>query len=464
MEELSWDTEVFKEMLSQDIDYKTLAMDLIGQLEESSYLFYQMLSSIPNSLMLLSLEGEVLAVSGLMAQKYMEKDRRQIVGETIQSLSFPVFYEHSQDVFIRKLLTEAKERGLEYENVLLEAKDKNKEAFYVEVSIKLLKDKKENNIGILLFFNEQVVRMNLLPKQQEREQLLQKMGSLSAGVIHEVKNPMQSISGIVQLMQMKYADDESMQKYLNMMMNEINNINILLSEFLGVSNKDKVEMCYGNVNEICQDVLRLVYGNCYMNDIRLVDHLSPSMPNMILDRKRFKQVIVNFLVNSLEAIKALKMNEQFKAEHPDYKGEITISTHYDYGLNECHIIIGDNGIGMNTSTIRNITKPFYTTKKYGTGIGVAISKDIISEHGGSLLVQSEVGKGSKFTIILPELAGLMQVVNAERRKNQDADSIVIHNSLDLIRDGFALLEKDIISKRRNLKKIAIKNGILRENK
>ena len=464
MEELSWDAEVFKEMLSQDIDYKTLAMDLIGQLEESSYLFYQMLSSIPNSLMLLSLEGEVLAVSGLMAQKYMEKDRDQIVGETIQSLSFPIFDEQSQDVFIRKLLTEAKERGLEYENVLLEAKDKNKEAFYVEVSIKLLKDKKESNIGILLFFNEQVVRMNLLPKQQESEQLLQKMGSLSAGVIHEVKNPMQSISGIVQLMQMKYDDDESMQKYLNMMMNEINNINILLSEFLGVSNKDKVEMCYGNVNEICQDVLRLVYGNCYMNDIRLVDHLSPSMPNMILDRKRFKQVIVNFLVNSLEAIKALKMNEQFRAEHPDYKGEITISTHYDYGLNECHIIIKDNGIGMNTSTIRNITKPFYTTKKYGTGIGVAISKDIISEHGGSLLVQSEVGKGSKFTIILPELAGLMQVVNAERRKNQDADSIVIHNSLDLIRDGFALLEKDIISKRRNLKKIAIKNGILRENK
>ena len=79
MEELSWDAEVFKEMLSQDIDYKTLAMDLIGQLEESSYLFYQMLSSIPNSLMLLSLEGEVLAVSGLMAQKYMEKDRDQIV-------------------------------------------------------------------------------------------------------------------------------------------------------------------------------------------------------------------------------------------------------------------------------------------------------------------------------------------------------------------------------------------------
>lgn len=410
--------------LNDDKDVATTMKVMTKEVESAYYILFQLLSSMPGSFMLISPEGKVTAASQKMRDKFLQ--RQDVKGLHYSQLTYPFFNEKSKDQLITSLIRQGMEKGIELEKVLIEGKSSDDKPAMVEMNLQIIRNEPGVAAGALVNLVEDVVRHNMLPGNMEKDQKLKKLGSLSAGLVHEIKNPMQSISSIVQLLQHKYAKDEYLMEYLDSAMTEIHRISIILGEFLTFSGSNQEFMRYTHINQICQDVLKIIYGNCYMNKIELVTELSDDMPNMVLDIGRMKQVIVNLVTNSVDAINALRYTDDFAETHPNHQGVITIATEYDYDQNECYLKVSDNGIGMTEETMQNISRPFYTTKRYGTGIGVSISKNIIKNHGGRLKIESEYGKGSTFTVILPELAGQMEKIVRKKMEEQQEGITITH--------------------------------------
>ena len=415
----------FAEVLSEkDIDLSALASNLAEELENSYYAFYQLLSSTPGSFMLISDKGKVLAASKRMREKFLKSN--DITGKYYEELSYPFFVDCSRDKIINNLVKHALDNQLDLERVLIEGNDENHEYTLLELNLQLIKNSNGVTRSLMMNFVENIVRQNILPGNLEKDQKLKKLGSMSIGLVHEIKNPMQSISSILQLLQHKYSDDNYINGYLDSAMAEVHKVNNIMNELLTFSGVNEEHMVYTHINDVCNEVLNIIYGNCYMNEIELITNFSDDIPDMILDKGRIKQVIVNFVTNSVDAINSLRYTADFNKNYPDYNGKITLETEYNYDLNECYIIIKDNGIGMDEKTLKTISQPFFTTKKYGTGIGVYISKNIIKNHGGRLKIESQVGKGSTFTTILPELAGLMELKSAGKKNGLTIKSTSVY--------------------------------------
>lgn len=395
-------------------EFATTTNELMRQLENAYRLFNQLMSTIPGSFMLITREGKVAAASPKMRSKFLQ--REDIKNMDYTELTFPFFTEGSKDQLISNMINQALTQGMNIEKVLIDNTTTTGKPVIIEMNLQIIRNEINAVSGVMVNMVEDVIRHNMLPGNLEKDQKLKKLGSLSAGLVHEIKNPMQSISSIIQLIQHKYSQDKYLMDYMDSAMTEVRRISVILSEFLTFSGNNQEFMCYTHINKICGDVLKILVGNCYMNEIELRTELSDNIPQMILDAGRMKQVIVNLVTNSVDAINTLRCTDDFEQTHPNHRGIITISTEYNYDQNECYVSVRDNGIGMTEETLQNISRPFYTTKKYGTGIGVAISKNIIKNHGGRLKITSEYGKGSTFTVILPELAGQMEGIV---RKNDD---------------------------------------------
>ncbi|MDX8047047.1 ATP-binding protein [Gracilibacillus sp. S3-1-1] len=223
-------------------------------------------------------------------------------------------------------------------------------------------------------------------KKQAEEMLIrsEKMsiaGQLAAGIAHEIRNPLTSLKGFVQLLQGGITNKD---EYYKIMMDEIDKINAITSELLFISKPMTDEKCNENVQIMLQDVIILLRTQANLYDIDLV--LEVQGDYMVhCDKSQLKQVFINLIKNAIEEMAN--------------GGMIHVQV-YRNGQ-ECVISIADQGPGIPKHLIHKLKEPFFTTKKNGTGLGLMISNQIIDNHNGRLEIKSENGKGSTFSICLP---------------------------------------------------------------
>ena len=204
-------------------------------------------------------------------------------------------------------------------------------------------------------------------------------------ITHEIKNPLAVLKGYLEMFNAN--DVEKSQKYINIMKNEVDRTLNIINDFMELS-KIKIEKDMLDINLLIYettDVIKLVFNK---KDISLINEISNEEEVYIMgDYNRLKQVFINLFKNCYESI--------------ENKGIVKISA---YIKNNNYIItIFDNGIGMSDETIKNIKHVFYTTKKYGSGVGVPLSNEIIKAHDGILSYESKLGEYTKTTIKLPIL-------------------------------------------------------------
>lgn len=198
---------------------------------------------------------------------------------------------------------------------------------------------------------------------------------------HEIKNPIAVCKGYLDMMNIN--DKEKSERYIEIIKQEINRSLNIMNDFLEFS-RIKIKKEIIDINVLLDDV----YDNFKIlnksKNIKLKYLENDNELYINGDYERLKQVMLNIIKNSMEAIKE--------------KGNIIISSKINN--NNCYIIIEDNGSGMDTETLNNIKNLFYTTKTYGSGIGVNLSNEIIKAHGGELNYYSQLGKGTKVEIVL----------------------------------------------------------------
>ena len=234
---------------------------------------------------------------------------------------------------------------------------------------------------------------NDLKEAQERLLQTEKMaaiGKLAGGVAHEINNPMTVILGYAQSVAKRLDEKDPFYKPLKSIEREALRSKRLIDDLLTYSRTSKAMQEEMNVNKSIESALTLISALSKVKNIEIVEELAGDLPLIWANKNQIQQIIINLCNNAMDAV--LEKKET---------GKVWIRTSWDKKL--ISIVIEDDGIGMDNETRKKIFVPFYTTKDVGkgTGLGLSLCYEIVQKHNGEILVESEPGKGAKFTVKLP---------------------------------------------------------------
>ena len=223
-------------------------------------------------------------------------------------------------------------------------------------------------------------------KKLEREKFVM-LAQMAPVFAHEIRNPLASIKGAAQYLKTDAVTEEQ-QKLFDVITEEVNRLNAVVSQFLDYARPYTLKLKSQNINILIRKAVSIIAANELAEKISIVQELSDSLPNVEVDEQQLLQVILNIALNAIEAMPT--------------EGVLTLRTSViETGAgNAVNIEIRDTGHGIGKEIEKEIFKPFFTTKERGVGLGLAICHKIIGEHGGLLWAKSIPGQGSVFFIRL----------------------------------------------------------------
>jgi len=218
--------------------------------------------------------------------------------------------------------------------------------------------------------------------EREKSELLEEMAT---GLAHEIRNPLGSIKGAAQYLQSEVESDES-RKLLDVIVEEVDRLNGVVSQFLDYAKPYRLNLRAQDINPVIEKAVSVIRANNLSERIVIETDLNPALPLVDVDAEQMIQVIINIAFNAIEAMPE-GGTLMFRTSRIDSeKGEAI------------GISIRDTGRGIRKEELRNIFKPFFTTRERGIGLGLALCQRIIKKHGGYIRVKSIPGQGSIFYI------------------------------------------------------------------
>lgn len=263
----------------------------------------------------------------------------------------------------------------------------------------MLRDKKalQKAHGELLYMNqnletivaERTEALARSEKQMAQADRLASIGQLSAGIAHEINNPLGIILGYTQLL--KRSESEGSQRHgdLQTIEKHVRNCQTIVSDLLNFARSAPTRKKQTRIHDTIDEVINFTRHHAGKRDVTFERHYAPQIPLLMVDEEKIRQVLINLIMNALHAVQK--------------NGTITISTAFHLSRQQVEIKVSDTGYGIEPKDLSRIFDPFFTTKPTGegTGLGLSVSYGIIQNHGGEIQVESEPGKGAHFTILLP---------------------------------------------------------------
>ncbi|OPX87310.1 MAG: Sporulation kinase E [Pelotomaculum sp. PtaB.Bin013] len=246
----------------------------------------------------------------------------------------------------------------------LTLKRKNGAIFTGEISSAIFKDK--NGHYKTSIFIRDITERKQLEKEMARLDRLNLVGEMAAGIGHEIRNPMTTVRGFLQMLEGK-QDCSKYKKYFNLMISELDRTNTIITEFLSLAKNKTVELKPQNINHIIQALFPLIEADGMITD-KNIEIETSEVPDIALNEKEIRQLILNLVRNGFEAMSP--------------GGKLTIKTFRDG--DEVVFAVQDQGGGIKTDILDKIGTPFLTTKDYGTGLGLAVCFSIASRHNATI--------------------------------------------------------------------------------
>jgi PAS domain S-box-containing protein len=276
----------------------------------------------------------------------------------------------------------------------------------IRASTSIFHGQDQEVLGALMVLTD-ITAIKRLELQIRRSDRLASLGTLSAGMAHEIKNPLVSLKTFAQLLPERYQDSDFRDTFSNLIGHEIDRIDSLVNQLLRFARPAKPILKPLHAHEVLEKALTLIGHRLYQKDIKLTRSWGADADTIHGDADQLEQVFLNFFLNAMDAMKThgeLSVQTEVRAD------EQWVNTQsYGNGQNNgdgrgreaLRITIRDSGEGIRVEDIPHVFDPFFTTKDYGTGLGLSVVHGIIQEHGGQIEVESELQKGTAFHISLP---------------------------------------------------------------
>ncbi len=263
----------------------------------------------------------------------------------------------------------------------------NEERYELLMDSNLLRSENGDIMGAYVIFKD-VTNLRSLEEQVKRSDRLAMIGQIAAGTAHEIRNPLTSIKGFLQVLKNTLWDKGMVKEhgYTEIMLTEIDRINELVSEFLLLSKPKHTSFEPVNVSVVLREILPIINNEAILHNVAVHYQAASELPHVIADRELLKQVFLNLCKNGIEAVTE--------------GGTLTITEKADFEERKVHIDIHDTGTGIPAFLIDKIFDPFFTTKAEGTGLGLSVCQRIIHDIGGTIRVASK-GYGTTFTVSIP---------------------------------------------------------------
>jgi PAS domain S-box-containing protein len=263
----------------------------------------------------------------------------------------------------------------------------NRERFELLMDSNLIRNEAREVVGAYVIFKD-VTNLRSLEQQVQRSDRLAMIGQIAAGTAHEIRNPLTSIKGFLQVLNRTFYQNqmEREQGYTELMLAEIDRINELVNEFLLLSKPKNVTYEKVDVSSVIRDILPIINNQAVLHNVTIEYQSVYQMPKVVADRELLKQVFINLCKNGIEAM--------------TQGGTLTIVEKLDYRERKVNLEVHDAGPGIPAFLIDKIFDPFFTTKETGTGLGLSVCQRIVHDLGGSIRVASK-GYGTTFTVSMP---------------------------------------------------------------
>jgi two-component system sensor histidine kinase AtoS len=294
----------------------------------------------------------------------------------------------AEDADFHSRLLDTLHTGQAHFEGMMEYPVKNKK-LWISVTSSVLKDIDENILGAVIVFKDLTERKQLEDQVSHADRLAT-LGELMTGVAHEIRNPLTSIKGFLQYFQ-NAGSAEERAHYLPMLIGEVDRMNRIIETMLYFSRPCQKVAVQTDLALVLQETLILVQSRAKNHGVRFEVSIDPGVPLVNLDGEQFKQVFLNLLINSLQAI--------------DHEGEIRVSARYLADTDEVEMTFADTGPGIPADIREKVFDPFFTTKQAGTGLGLAVTQRIVAAQGGHIAIGDNPGGGALIRIVIPRAGG-----------------------------------------------------------
>jgi two-component system sensor histidine kinase HydH len=240
-------------------------------------------------------------------------------------------------------------------------------------------------IGYLFLFRD-MTEMIQLRKEMARNQRLVSLGSLAAGIAHEIRNPLSSIKGFATYFKEKYQDNQEDGEIADILIGEVERLNRVIGQLLDFARPLTMKRQNNSLRELVDHTLKMIEAQAVVKAIRIEQDLGEPDLRAWIDEDRISQVLLNLYLNAFDAMEP--------------GGVLTVSLSSP-GNGMIQITVADTGRGIRQTDLPHVYDPYFTTKSSGTGLGLAIVHRIIESHDGRISITSEEGRGTTFVILLP---------------------------------------------------------------
>ncbi len=335
-----------------------------SDLRDLTYFNRELIEGLPSGLLTTDLSGKIL-IFNRAAENIVGVQRSYAVGKNIVEI-FP---------FIKPPLETQRSEGL----IALDGDSRT-----VGLSISASTDSSEHRTGYICIFQD-ITELKKLEAELKHKETLAAIGEISANMAHEIRNPLASLKGSIEMLKEGTLTKDHGAKLMNIALSEMDRLNTIITDFLTYSRPKDLEFFRFDLHSMLDEIIELI-KSATMNTDTITIKKDFSGENVIVaDPQKLRQVFLNLGMNAVESMTA--------------GGEVAISTR---NLKDTVLIsVKDSGTGIPKENLKDIFFPFFTTKDRGTGLGLSIAYRIVEEHKGKITVKSVPGQGTTFSVVLP---------------------------------------------------------------
>lgn len=355
---------------------------------EQVYQFHKgIIQNISSGLITIDLDEKITFIN-TAALRLLKYEYKEMVGFSVRNIFAD---DHEAETILNELLKNNKMFESRETNLI----SRTKTVIPIGFTTTLLTDPKALYSGVIFSFRD-LSNLQHFRGQMERIDRLATLGEVSAGIAHEIRNPLAGIKTSAQVLEESFSPGDHRSQLVARIVKEIDRSNELLKKFFNFAKPGKAKQDFISLDALIDGVYLLLSSRMKKKEIIFNKNYESDIPDVYVDENQLEQVLINLFLNALDAMNKggtltinLKISDHTEKNQADDNQPVVIME------------LIDTGCGIESDNLEKIFNPFYTTKSNGVGLGLSISTRLVEENGGKMSVESEPGEGTRFIISLP---------------------------------------------------------------